>query len=517
MAVVAAMGTTIIFLSSCGCLYLLLLFINFFNKAWWTPIRIQSALHSQGVKGPSYRFLHGNLKEIINLRKEAMSSPTELCHQSFSRIQPHVYLWSKLHGKNFFWWKGSQAQLVVYETEQIKVVLNNKDGNYLKPEVQPYLKKLFGDGLVTTRGEKWFKLRKVANHAFHGESLKDMIPEMVSSVEMMLGRWKDHRGKEIEVFQDFKVLTSEIISRTAFGSSYLEGQQIFEILTRMVFIFSKNLFKMRIPGIGKLVKTQDDIQSEKLGQLIRNSVIKMIKKREAAMAGEIDGYGSDFLGQLVKVYRSADMTSRITIDDLIDECKNFYIAGHETTTSALTWIVLMLATHADWQEKVRNEILELFGQQNPSLEGISRLKTMSMVINESLRLYPPVVGLLREVRKGTKLGNLIIPEKMEVHVPSLALHHDPQIWGDDVHLFKPDRFAEGVAKATKNNISAFLPFGMGPRNCLGMNFAYNEIKITLSMVLQRYKITLSPNYVHSPVLVLAICPRHGLQVMIKAV
>lgn len=98
MAVVAAIGTTIIFLSSCVCLYLLLLFINFFNKVWWTPIRIQSALHSQGVKGPSYRFLHGNLKEIINLRKEAMSSPTELCHQSFSRIQPHVYLWSKLHG-----------------------------------------------------------------------------------------------------------------------------------------------------------------------------------------------------------------------------------------------------------------------------------------------------------------------------------------------------------------------------------------------------------------------------------
>jgi len=134
----------------------------------------------------------------------------------------------------------------------------------------------------------------------------------------------------------------------------------------------------------KLVKTEDDIQSEKLGQLIRNSVIKMIKKREAAMAGEIDGYGSDFLGQLVKVYRSADMTSRITIDDLIDECKNFYIAGHETTTSALTWIVLMLATHADWQEKVRNEILELFGQQNPSLEGISRLKTVSEINRYSL-------------------------------------------------------------------------------------------------------------------------------------
>jgi PHYB activation tagged suppressor 1 len=110
----------------------------------------------------------------------------------------------------------------------------------------------------------------------------------------------------------------------------------------------------------------------------------MIKKREAAMAGEIDGYGSDFLGQLVKVYRSADMTSRITIDDLIDECKNFYIAGHETTTSALTWIVLMLATHADWQEKVRNEILELFGQQNPSLEGISRLKTVSEINRYSL-------------------------------------------------------------------------------------------------------------------------------------
>ena len=141
---------------------------------------------------------------------------------------------------------------------------------------------------------------------------------------------------------------------------------------------------------------------------------------------------------------------------------------------------------------------------------------MSMIINESLRLYPPVLAIIRKAEREVRLGKLTLPAEVLLFIPNIALHHDPQIWGEDVHLFKPERFSEGVAKATKNNMPAFLPFGMGPRNCVGFNFATTEAKITLSMILQRYAFTLSPAYVHSPFQLLTLRPQHGVQVLLHS-
>lgn len=107
----------------------------------------------------------------------------------------------------------------------------------------------------------------------------------------------------------------------------------------------------------------------------------------------------------------------------------------------------------------------------------------------------------------------MIPANTYVLLPVLALHHDPEIWGQDVHLFKPERFADGVAKATNNNIAGFIPFGFGPRICVGLNFAANEAKIALSMILQRYKFGLSSNYVHHPIQILTIHPKNGIPIV----
>ena len=140
-----------------------------------------------------------------------------------------------------------------------------------------------------------------------------------------------------------------------------------------------------------------------------------------------------------------------------------------------------------------------------------------MIINESLRLYPPAVGVARNVDREVKLGDITLPANISFEIPILAIHHDPQIWGEDAHLFKPERFAEGVVKATKDNITAFIPFGMGPRICVGFNFAENEAKIALSMILQRYTFTLSPAYIHSPVQRLTVIPQYGLQVILNPI
>ncbi|KAF3964774.1 hypothetical protein CMV_010970 [Castanea mollissima] len=453
-------------LTSSLCLYFILTLIRGLHKLWWTPIHMKNQFSSQGIKGPSYRFFHGSTKEIIYMKKEAMSRPMNLSHDIFSTILPHVHSWVDKYGNNYLQWFGPKAQLVVTEPEIIKEIMNNRDNAYPKSEIAHYTKKLLGDGLATSEGGKWAKMRKLANFAFHAESLKNMIPSMISSVEVMLERWKHHEGREIEVYEEFRLLTSEVISRTAFGSNYIEGKNIFQMLMKLALIASRNAFKLRFPGI----------------------------------RGSSD----------------ANASLKISIEDLVDECKTFYVAGQETTSTLLAWTIFLLAIHTDWQEKARKEVLNLFGQQNPNPDGITKLKIMGMIINESLRLYPPAIAITRKVEREVRLGKLTLPANLLLYIPTLAPHHDPKIWGEDVHLFKPERFSEGIAKATNNNIAAFFPFGIGPQTCVGLNFATTEAKITLSMILQRYAFTVSPAYVHSPFQLLTIRPQHGVQVMLHS-
>ncbi|KAK1389851.1 Cytochrome P450, E-class, group I [Heracleum sosnowskyi] len=506
----------IISVSGFMALYVLLALLRFVGKLWWNPIRVQYKMKLQGITGPSYKIFYGNTKEILKMRRSSMEKPmNDLSHHIFPRILPHVHSWMSNYGANFLNYYGPQAQLVVTEAELIKEILNNKDNSFPKIELEGYAKKLLGDGLSSSTGEKWLKLRKLSNHVFHAENLKNMIPTMVTSVRKMLERWKEYENKEIEVFEEFRLLTSEVISRTAFGSSYLEGENMFKMLMKLTLIVSRNLHIIRFPVISKILKTKDDIESEKLEQGIHDCISKMINKREREISGAMESMiGGDFLGSLLEANHDKDVSKRILMQDMVDECKTFYFAGHETTTSLLGWTILLLSTNKHWQERARNEVVELFGQKNPTSDGIARLKNMNMIIEESLRLYPPVPVIKRKVEKQVQLGNLMLPPHLELYISPLALHHDPQIWGEDVHLFKPERFAKGVANATKNTAAAFLPFGFGPRTCVGLNFAIVEAKIALAMILQRYAFTLSPTYIHSPIQTFMVRPQHGVQIIL---
>ncbi|XP_076898972.1 cytochrome P450 CYP749A22-like [Bidens hawaiensis] len=496
-------------------LCLILMLLKFMYKVCWMPIVTQHAMRSQGINGPSYRFLHGNTIEISNMRKQSMGRPMDcFTHEIFPRIMPDVHSWVNLFGRNYLNWYGSQAQLVVTEAELIKEIMNNKDGVYPKIELEGHAKKLLGDALSSTKGDKWTKLRKLANGVFHGESLKDMTPAMITSTEMMLKRRKEFDGKELEVFQEFRLLTSDVISKTAFGSSYLEGKKIFDMLMKLTLNVSRNSHKIRLPVISDLFKSDDDKESEKLEQGIKDCILEIIRKRDE---NRHDTSVNDYLGELLAASRDKDNLKRISIDDMVDECKTFYFAGHETTASLLGWTIFLLATHQEWQEKARKEVLELLGNYtNPNQDSVTRFNTIHMIVNESLRLYPPVPALKRKVETKVRLGDMTISPNTELYICPLAVHHDPKIWGVDVHLFKPDRFEGGIAKATKNTPAAFLPFGFGPRICVGLNFALVEAKIALAMILQRFRFKLSSNYVHSPVQVFMVRPQHGVQIILEA-
>ncbi|KAL3813117.1 hypothetical protein ACJIZ3_014385 [Penstemon smallii] len=187
----------------------------------------------------------------------------------------------------------------------------------------------------------------------------------------------------------------------------------------------------------------------------------------------------------------------MSIEDVIEECKLFYFAGSETTSSLLHWTTVMLSIHQDWKTRAREEILQFFGKNEPTVNGLNRLKIVNMILYEVLRLYTPIPMIARSSIKKVKVGNLTLLVGVHVLLLIGLLHYDQTIWGEDVNEFKPKRFSDGISKATKAQFS-FIPFSSDPRICIVQHLAMIEVKMALAMILQKFSFELSPSYLHAP-------------------
>lgn len=139
---------------------------------------------------------------------------------------------------------------------------------------------------------------------------------------------------------------------------------------------------------------------------------------------------------------------------------------------------------------------------------------LTMVINETLRLYPPAPMVSREAFKDMKFGNINVPKGVNIWFSVLSFQTDPEIWGPDAYEFKPDRFANGMSGACQHP-HLYMPFGFGPRQCLGLNLAMVELKILIALLLSNFSLSLSPKYVHSPVYRLHLEPEYGVNLLVK--
>ncbi|MGI4329162.1 cytochrome P450, partial [Klebsiella pneumoniae] len=198
----------------------------------------------------------------------------------------------------------------------------------------------------------------------------------------------------------------------------------------------------------------------------------------------------------------------------VDNCKNIYLAAQETVAITAAWCLMLLASNPEWQDRVRAEILEIWGSQVPDSEMLRKAKLTTMVIQETLRLYPPGIALSREALKDVNIGGIDVPEGVNLWTMVMKLHTDPETWGPDSFSFNPERFANGISAACKVPQS-YLPFGFGPRVCLGQNLAMLELKMTLGLVLSNFSLSISPKYIHSPVMKFVIEPKHGINLLIK--
>ncbi|KAK4854265.1 hypothetical protein QYF36_021272 [Acer negundo] len=484
---------------------------------WWRPKSLEKQLRQQGIKGTSFNLLQfrgGDMKKMAKVYKETWSKPMPLNHHIAPYVLPYFHQMVQKYGKASLSWIQSRPRVLLADPELSRLILSDKSGHIIKPPVNP-LAEILQKGVATLEGEKWAKRRKLITPAFHLENLKGMVPAFSSCCVDLINKWKKSISAsgtcEIDVAPEFQNFAGDVIARTAFGSCFEEGKMIFELQKEQLVLSLEAFQSIYFPGL-RFIPTKKNQRRYSIDKVIRETLQDMIRKREQAMQVNGEFGNNDLLDLLLQCKEQSG--NDLTIEDIIEECKLFYIAGQGTSANWLTWTMIVLSMHKNWQEKAREEVLRTCGKNVPNIENLNHLKIVSMVINEVLRLYPPVIALLRHTIKKTNIGGMSIPSGVDIWLPTLFFHHDPEYWGEDAGEFKPERFAQGVSKATKDQQNAFYPFGWGPRFCLGQTFFMIEAKMALAMILQTFSFELSPSYTHSPFIVNTLQPQHGAPIIL---
>ncbi|KAI3462533.1 hypothetical protein Pfo_019196 [Paulownia fortunei] len=485
---------------------------------WLTPRRIKKIMEEQGVRGPKPQFLVGNILDMASLVVKSTSKDMDsLHHDIVGRLLPHFVSWSKTYGKRFIYWNGVEPRMCLAETELIMELLSKYSTVSGKSWLQQQgFSHFIGRGLLMANGDDWYHQRQNLAPAFMGDKLKSYAGYMVECTKQMLQSLEnavEMDQTEVEIGEQMTRLTADIISRTEFGSDYEKGKQIFHLLTDLQHLCGRASQHLCFPGSGFFPsKYNREIKSLKME--VEKLMMEIIQSRkETVEIGGRSSYGNDLLGMLLNEMQKKRDGNGFSLDlqVIMDECKTFFFAGHETTSLLLTWTVMLLASNQSWQEKLRAEVKQVCNGGAPSIDHLSKLTLLNMVINESLRLYPPASLLPRMAFEDIKLGdNLHIPKGLSIWVPVLAIHHSEELWGEDVNKFNPDRFASKSLVLGRQ----IIPFAAGPRNCVGQDFALMVAKIILSMFISKFSFTISENYRHAPVIVLTMKPKYGVQILL---
>ncbi|KAL2476474.1 Cytochrome [Abeliophyllum distichum] len=394
--------------------------VQLINWVWLRPKKLEKCLRNQGLNGNPYRILIGDMKDLIRFIKETQPKSIKISDDLAPRISHYYYQSIHKFGENSFVWFGPSPRLNIEDPELIKEILSKPDV-FRKPA--PDLGTIIVGGLLYLEGEKWAKHRKIVTPAFHLHKLKNTVLAIRLSCSSMLHKWEalvcsNERSCEIDVWPYLEDLSGDMISHTAFASSHEEGIRIFQLQKEQVKLSLQILQWSFIPG-WRYFPTK------------ANRSLKAISKEIQSLLREIQEHGNKNMG--------------MSIEDVIEECKLFYFAGSETTSNLLVWTMVLLSQHQEWQARAREEVFQVFGKEEPTAEGLNHLKTVTMILQEVLRLYPPAPLTVRTCTETVKLKNMTLPAGVQMSVLIGQLHHDPKIWGDDSKEFKPQRFLQGVS------------------------------------------------------------------------
>ena len=373
------------------------------------------------------------------------------------------------------------------------------------------VRQIWGYGLLTSDGDVWRRQRQRMQPAFHQEAMKGFAAMVVEEARRISDIWavSAAHGEARDVYQDMLVCAIRAISRAAFGSD-IEGQH--DVVIKALDEINHYINPMALPNLMRVPQTVQRLLNPEYRRFRRayatiNRILRDIVTRRLLASRD----RGDLLGMIM--YATDDETSQpMTAAQLHDEMINILMAGHETTGIATAWCWYWLSQNPDVERELHAEVDRVLAGRLPGYDDLPNLPYTKMVFQEAMRLTPPVWGLDRRAKEDDRIDGYRIPRGTYVAISPYLMHRHPKYW-DMPEQFRPARFsAEAVAGRPQY---AYLPFGGGPRRCIGMRFALLEGQLILALLAQSFSVRLKPGQKVVPEARLNLPPKYGVQMFLE--
>jgi cytochrome P450 len=403
---------------------------------------------------------------------------------------------------------GPRTAFALFHPEHVYHVLVKGRENFTK-QARGYqkLRRIIGNGLVTSEGDFWLRQRRLAQPAFAPQRLAGFAETMVTATDDVTRAWNEaaNSHQQVNIAAQMMHLTLRIVGETLLGTDVTgEANDVGTCLTLVLEETSRRIhspwdFQERIP-------TPTNRRFDQALNRLDQAVHRIINERRRQ-----PGTGDDLLSRLMSA-RDDETGLQMTDEQLRDEVMTFFLAGHETTAVALTWIWYLLSKHVDARRRLEEEVDRVLGGRLPTIEDMPRLAYTKLVVQESMRLFPPVWGMARLTAKDEQLGKLFIPARSPVLLVQYVTHRHADFW-DNPEGFDPERFLP--SQVERRHPYAYFPFGAGPRTCIGNHFALLEAVLIVATIASKWRLNLVPGAPVIPQPRITLRPKGGLLMTIQ--
>lgn len=400
---------------------------------------------------------------------------------------------------------GTKPVYLVSHPDYLKRILRDNYQNYRKPEIfYGASREVSGNGLLNSSGEFWLRQRRMIQPHLHRKQLESLFSDMVDAIAEVLNRWETlaQDGAQIEVGEKMAEITINVISHTMFGKGILPESDVNGIglrASRMVKYIGGTLYSVLLPKWfpipGRREFEQDRLKTK---ETIHYIIEKCRNEKERSAS----------LIQMLINSVDEESHEQMTEQQLFDEVMTIFVAGYETTATALTWLSVILEKNPKVLEGLYTEFDQVLQGRIPSFEDIPRLVYTRKVFMEVLRMYTIAPFLPRELNEADQLGNYQLPADALILVFYHGVHHNPRVW-ENPEVFDPERFTPD-AIASQPAFS-YVPFSAGPRKCVGDEFALLEGPLIMAMLLQKYRLKILPDQIFSSRLGGTMQPSKGVR------
>ena len=393
---------------------------------------------------------------------------------------------------------GKKVLLLSHPDDLEAVLVNDRDSYGRSDEVRN-LQPIFGNGLLTSEGEMWRKQRRLIQPKFSHATMQGYADVMLQCITAQLARWQP--GDVLDMTVEMTRFTRDVVCQTLFGSE--PSADAATIANAVTVVFGDLRAEILYLPLWRRFPLPRSRRWNRAVSALHQAIQNMIAERRRS--GETR---ADLLGLLIDACDEDGST--MNDQQILDEVMTMFLAGHETSAVLLSWAVALLATHPEIQEAAAAEVHAVLHGEPLRATHLPQLRLVNAIVQETLRLYPSIWSIGRNVVRDTTLRGLPIERGTRVWLCTYALHRNPR-WFPDPERFDPQRWLEGTARSR----FTFLPFGAGPRMCIGQHFATTEAVLGLAAILQRFRLRATEGRMPKMEAWVTLRPRGSVRIQIE--